>query len=943
MRWLGFVLLASISVGCAQEAEDEWRVLDQARNAAFTDPEAALDTAWPLVQNAQRPDVREQAAYLALNLLAARLGRPEEALELYEELAADLDGPGAEGVAPAVLGGCEPRATKALALVVEARAGAAPNNRDVWVLLAEVREHAGQWDEAVEAWAQVVALRSTTSAEASLARALLRAGRFQEALDAAAALDEEADWLGPHVVGPALVGLGRTEEAVALADALVDEAALAGRQPDWAVATLYQAAGAYPQAIALLEDLIETAPYEEQRLTLRCRLAEAYAAAGDTEAEYGEYKTAANAGSALARNVLLERFVDRLLEPAEANSLLAAIFGPDLGQEAWRAGQVLASVKRAGKLPQWEAALAAALEKTPDSPTLLLLTLDVASRRRDYAVAVQVALRLHAVAPTVITPYRIAGLLANAGDYATALEWIDKAVPKHWPLEGAALVVKCCRELGRMDKLEQYAAKLHEGPAEAGCRAYAEGSLWLEAGQAERAIPLLEEARRAKWVSAQDPLLARAYLAANRPVDAMAEYEACLKGARAWTVLHQALVGLYSQHLAPEEYVPRLASVLRGHPLPREQPDTVVRVWLDQVVKPEEEARRLPALAGALEAECAAQPEDACAWAGLGLTQLALRHYDAARRSLSRAMGLDGAGLRDALTGAYAKALAGEPLETPAARWARVEEEYRTEFVPALEAGDVARAVRIACEVLDCLADGFAGKRPDFALGMANQARRANRAEEFAAAVQARLAAEEGNVPAIHLLVACHRDGRRPGDVVALLQEEESAIRGEPALWALLGNAYGELGRVAEAEEAYERLLALSPEDWPNALGLGWIYLRYQRTADAETWAERALAWAEAGQGRGHTALGAGELLLACGAGEKAARAADAVVADASADGRLLQQAAGLYRRLERWEALGEVCRKALASESRNVDRAEVEKLLQEAVAHGAPAAPGDP
>jgi hypothetical protein len=87
--------------------------------------------------------------------------------------------------------------------------------------------------------------------------------------------------------------------------------------------------------------------------------------------------------------------------------------------------------------------------------------------------------------------------------------------------------------------------------------------------------------------------------------------------------------------------------------------------------------------------------------------------------------------------------------------------------------------------------------------------------------------------PHWNLLAAYALDQRRPEEA---LEHAARATRGEPRDtlgWALEGEALRELGRLAEAREAYGRALALDPGELQSRIGLGWVELGLGRPEEA--------------------------------------------------------------------------------------------------------------
>jgi Flp pilus assembly protein TadD len=112
---------------------------------------------------------------------------------------------------------------------------------------------------------------------------------------------------------------------------------------------------------------------------------------------------------------------------------------------------------------------------------------------------------------------------------------------------------------------------------------------------------------------------------------------------------------------------------------------------------------------------------------------------------------------------------------------------------------------------------------------------------------------------------------------------------GSPLLWTNLGNVEKARGRLEEAEAAYARALALSPDE-PEALAnLAWLRLEQGRAPEAEALAERAAG--SMGPARGAALDTVGHARLAQG---RCAAAADAFRAslDALAPGDVARAAA---------------------------------------------------
>ena len=181
-----------------------------------------------------------------------------------------------------------------------------------------------------------------------------------------------------------------------------------------------------------------------------------------------------------------------------------------------------------GKLPDLLRVVLARLEDQPASLPDLHLLRQVREAEQDRPGAADAARRLYAADPQSVSPFEVAMACQAADEYDRAAEFIEKTPPHEWPADAAASVVACYRALGRMEKLEEFAAELGVSSLDPALRTYREGQLLLEAGDAARAIPLLEQAGELPNVP-WERTRARAYAAVGRTDDAVAALEASLR------------------------------------------------------------------------------------------------------------------------------------------------------------------------------------------------------------------------------------------------------------------------------------------------------------------------------------------------------------------------------------------------------------------------------
>jgi tetratricopeptide (TPR) repeat protein/SAM-dependent methyltransferase len=175
------------------------------------------------------------------------------------------------------------------------------------------------------------------------------------------------------------------------------------------------------------------------------------------------------------------------------------------------------------------------------------------------------------------------------------------------------------------------------------------------------------------------------------------------------------------------------------------------------------------------------------------------------------------------------------------------------------------------------------------------------------------LAAEPGNVDALHLLGVLARQAGQPGAAVDLIAKAVGLNGRIAELHTSLGNALMDLGRTAEAEACYRRAVALKPEYAAAHNNLGNVLQGRGEYREAEDCYRRALAL-DPRYPAAHGNLGATLLEQAKSAeAEASCRAALALKPDFAAACSNLGNALSLQGRSAEAEAY---CRRALTLES---------------------------
>jgi cytochrome c-type biogenesis protein CcmH/NrfG len=97
------------------------------------------------------------------------------------------------------------------------------------------------------------------------------------------------------------------------------------------------------------------------------------------------------------------------------------------------------------------------------------------------------------------------------------------------------------------------------------------------------------------------------------------------------------------------------------------------------------------------------------------------------------------------------------------------------------------------------------------------------------------LKADPSHVGALCGLAAVSLVASRAGDALRLLQHAQKQSLHLPLIWRGLCQAYVDLNRLTDAEDAARRLVRVEPENYKNWVSLGNVYIRLMRQADALT------------------------------------------------------------------------------------------------------------
>jgi tetratricopeptide (TPR) repeat protein len=919
---------------------DDRNAVEAAIQRRWQDPEGAAKALQDLMAKTDDQGTRWQCAWSLIAILTGRLRQYDAAAQLLLTTQQWREPPSAEWLASQWQA---PSADSGVALAVAEKLVAAhPEARAAWVLLGATAGQAHKAARSVEAWEKAVALQSTPEARLRLAYAYLGAARYADALTAAKALEPLDIRARTGLVGAALIGLGQKEEAKKLADELAAQADLTWFDAQ-RVAAFYIKLGDREPGLALLKKAVEAVgthdtdakpeDIKRARASARISLARAYDDAGQAENAYQQYKLSATEGNEGAVDWLARHAADKLGDPAEFEALVAVCFAGRDVSAANVASEITNGARRAGKLKELEAWVVAALGKQPTSVPFLRVLYHVRQYANDRPATADAAARLYAADPKAVSAFQVASAYHYAGQEEKAAQFYELAPVLGWHESGVDELVACYKALGRMEKIADFAAQIRQSAGDALVKAYWEGDLWLAAGQPEKAVPLLEQAKGVHVVP-WERTMARAYAATGHTEQACTAFEAALRAGQIWGGGDLAVfVSLLAKTYSPDQYVPRLAADLRTTSLPNA--DTLKGIW-QFVADREREGDRLPELIAALNTACQAKPTDPGLWVGLGLAQLQAGQHDPATASLRKALDLDGTGaLVRALEPDMRRARGGNLAGPPPVNFAQAQKEFQTDLRPALQASEMNRALEIALNYLNCVPAEHPEWRMSIAWQVARMAKEVGKTDEFAAACWERVQAHSADLGPVYLAVQCYSQADRVRDAVDLLESCKAEINREAILWQWLGSSYGKLGDVKGAERAYQHILEVDPNGWPLAIDLAGLYAKSALLPEAEKWADQGMAWIEAGGKEARVPLAAASCYASLGLRDKAVAALREAMDLAPASRSIYYSVGQTYKQLELWPQAVEVWRKALALDDKSMNTKIIEAALADAKAHG--------
>lgn len=822
------------------------------------------------------------------------------------------------------------------------------DSRAAWVLLASAASQQRERSLAIDGWRKALAIKRTVSGCQRLAYSLYNAGLFEETIEVALATPELTAEHRIRLTGFALNELGREDEARALADE-VGKGELSGRELR-VLAQFFGRLEAHDERVAaLLRAVPRDAEATEERARTYTALAEAYGEIGDGANAVTYHKLACRGGAWIDR-LRLAQYVPRYLDdPTELADVLDACFDGATRMRADVPRAIVAAAVAFDGVARWQAdvsraivvaaveadclgGLTAALREMCQARGATFAELSVLEQAclevEDATGAATATRDLHGLAPHVVLPVDVAVAYERAGDHETAVEHFERMDHLNWPEEGYRAAGRSYAALNRPERLEEIAEGIRRAPH----NAVYEGILWLEAGDARRALPLLEGIRPGPDRRASRDLL-RAYLALERRDDAVGALASLLKDTRseAWPSDVQTLARLVREGSEPSEYVPRMVSALVGVGAHVAVP--LKAAWV-QTIDAEEQAGRLPELTSALQAARASSPEDFGCCMALALVYMRADAYAEAKEAFDEAI-RRGRGASMAVQEEYSLASDEAKRTSPAGVLREADAAFREQFGPALTQGDVARAADLALAYLACLDGSRVPDRSPVTGTCVNRARATKQLEAFTDAVSQ--AAQEGDVTGGHamLLASCYHSARQYDGVIEVLTDHQEAIRQDPSAWTMLANAGERTGNLEVVELAYGHILELDPDDWPRAVKLAEVYVKYGRDADAEGWCDIALEWVETKGADPRVAARAAQYLAEAGAGEKATAAAERALELGPESGTAHLHVGLAYKALGLWKEAAEAWRKALTLEQDPVNAPLVERLLEEAEARG--------
>jgi tetratricopeptide (TPR) repeat protein len=784
----------------------------------------------------QDAGMRRELTVTLAGLLVQRTDRYGGAAEVLCDAegwasAADIEEMASEIVQRAWVNGALGKLLAAVEGLVKAR----PESRALWVLIARASVRNDDPARAIEAWERAHRIEATASGYRLLAAALRGAKRYEEALAAAQQAGELSVVDRAHLIGYSLVDLGRTEDAMKLASELA-------ATPDITVADLRQVAWLYgrcearDQQVAVLGRALGAAETEADRAQLESDLGGVHEKVGDLDAAFAHYKVAGLAGDPDAKMWLGRHATDRLEEPAAFDEALAACFAgwypgwdenyvPRVGSrwfERWRSlpeytRVIVDNAEKAGKLAELLAAATEGLTRTPGSLGHLVVLIAGRYKAGDLAGSAEAARMLYEAQPEVMPTDRLAAAYEEAGNHEQAAEYFARSDPPQWMSESSRWAGKCYAARGEIGRIDEVAARLRERAPKAAPATgevlqwldYREGLLRLGAGQAERAIPLLENSPRTRETQALASDLARAYAAVGRTDDAVASFTRALaRGDEWWLDEASELARVLAEHQTPEQYLARFAQIMREN-----QPASgglLASVWR-KLVDAEADAGRLDQLAQALKRETERNAGDSAIWAVLGLAQTKAEDYEAAVASFAEAS-KGGAG-RWMFLDEYQLASDRQRERSPASRGQNAWQDFQQGFRPALQAGDMDRAAEIACNLVAAFGDGQTEQRDSIAMQVAQLAEAAKPYDAFIAAVAIRAEQAPDECGPTLLLAHCYYQNKQHDRTIDTIIEAAKLLDTDAGAWVLLGRAHRQLGHWADAADAWRKALELAPSE----------------------------------------------------------------------------------------------------------------------------------